>query len=77
MNEDIEEKIKKEKKIIESLKKLEKYIKIKFKNTKRNTKLYKEIFFKIKNLILSNELVKNKIREILPYGSVTQCTNTK
>ena len=77
MNEDIEEKIKKEKKIIESLKKLEKYIKIKFKNTKRNTKLYKEIFFKIKNLILSNELVKNKIREILPYGSVTQCTNTE
>ena len=74
-----EEKIKeeKEKKIIEALKKQEKFIKIKFNYTKRNTKLYKDIFFKLRKIILSNELVKDKILKILPYGSVTQCTNTE
>ena len=76
-NEEFEEKIKKEKQIIESLKKQEKFIKIKFNNTKRNTKLYKDIFFKLQKIILSNELVKDKIFKILPYGSVTQCTNTE
>jgi len=74
-----EEKIKeeKEKKIIEALKKQEKFIKIKFNYTKRNTKLYKDIFFKLQKIILSNELVKDKILKFLPYGSVTQCTNTE
>ena len=74
-----EEKIKeeKEKQIIEALKKQEKCIKIKFNYTKRNTKLYKDIFFKLQKIIQSNELVKDKISKILPYGSVTQCTNTE
>ena len=75
--EEAEEKLKKEKKMIEALKNQEKYVKIKFNNTKRNTKLYKEIFFKLKNIIESNQLVKDKISKILPYGSVTQCTNTE
>ena len=72
-----EEDRKKEAKIIEGLKNQEKYIKIKFKHTKKNTKKYKTIFFNLKNKILANELVKDKILQILPYGSVTQCTNTE
>ena len=74
-----EEKIKeeKEKQIIEALKKQEKCIKIKFNYTKRNTKLYKDIFFNLQKIIQSNGLVKDKISKIVPYGSVTQCTNTE
>ena len=59
---------------IESLQNEEKYIKIKFQRTKKNTKIFKKIFFSLKEFILSNELVKDKILKILPYGSVTQCT---
>ena len=72
-----EEDRRKETKLIEGLKDQEKYIKIKFKKTKKNTKKYKNIFFNLKNKILTNALVKDKIIQILPYGSVTQCTNTE
>ena len=77
ISEDKEEKLIKEKKVIEALQNQEKFIKIKFTHTKRNTKLYKDIFFKLQKIIQSNELVKDKISKILPYGSVTQCTNTE
>jgi DNA polymerase sigma len=50
---------------------------MKFLRTKKNTKIYKNIFLNLKKEILSNELVKNKILKILPYGSVTQCTNNE
>ena len=65
------------KNLIESLKKQENYIKIKFQKTKKNTRIFKNIFFKVKDKILSNESVKDKILQILPYGSVTQCTNNE
>ena len=73
-NKEEEENKIKEKQFIESLQNEEKYIKIKFKRTKKNTKIFKNIFFSLKKFILSNELVKDKILDILPYGSVTQCT---
>ena len=72
-----EEKIIKKNNLVESLKNQEKYIKMKFLRTKKNTKIYKNIFLNLKKEILSNELVKNKILKILPYGSVTQCTNNE
>ena len=64
-------------KLIISLLKQEKYIKMKFQGTKKNTRIYKNIFFDLKKIILSNVLVKDKIIQILPYGSVTQCTNNE
>ena len=63
--------------LIKALKNQEKYIKIKFQKTKKNTKTYKNIFISLKNKILSIEKVKDKILKILPYGSVTQCTNNE
>ena len=72
-----EEKIIKKNNLVESLKNQEKYIKMKFLRTKKNTKIYKNIFLNLKKEILSNELVKNKILKVLPYGSVTQCTNNE
>ena len=72
-----EEKNERQVNLIKALKDQEKYIKIKFQNTKKNTKLYKNIFLSLKNKILSIEKVKDKILKILPYGSVTQCTNNK
>ena len=53
------------------------FIKLKFQNTKKNTKIYKRIFFNLKNFLLSNELIKKELIDILPYGSVTQCTCTE
>ena len=50
---------------------------MKFQGTKKNTRIYKNIFFDLKKIILSNVLVKDKIIQILPYGSVTQCTNNE
>ena len=67
----------KQKNLIKALKNQEKYIKIKFQKTKKNTKTYKNIFISLKNKILSIEKVKDKILKILPYGSVTQCTNNE
>ena len=52
----------------------ENFVKNNFKNTKKNTKLFKTIFSKLEEIILSDEKIKNKIIKILPYGSVTQCT---
>ena len=52
----------------------ENFVKNNFKNTKKNTKLFKSIFSKLVEIILSDEQIKNKIIKILPYGSVTQCT---
>ena len=63
--------------LIKALKNQEKYIKIKFQKTKKNTKTYRNIFISLKNKILSIEKVKDKILKILPYGSVTQCTNNE
>jgi DNA polymerase sigma len=63
--------------LIKALKNQEKYIKIKVQKTKKNTKTYKNIFISLKNKILSIEKVKDKILKILPYGSVTQCTNNE
>ena len=64
-------------KLVKALMEEEKYIKIKFQRTKKNTKIYKHIFNRLKEIILSNEDFKEKIIKILPYGSVTQCTNTE
>ena len=50
---------------------------MKFQGTKKNTRIYKNIFFGLKKIILSNVLVRDKIIQILPYGSVTQCTNNE
>ena len=83
MKVDEENKKKEEEKIIlqnnlkNSLKNQEKFIKIKFKKTKKNTKIFKNIFFSLKNKILSNKSINDKIIKILPYGSVTQCTNNE
>jgi len=63
--------------LIQSLKAQEKYIKLIFLKTKRSTKIYKNIFYNIQKEIISNELVKDKIIKIIPYGSVTQCTNNE
>ena len=52
----------------------ETFIKNNFKNTKKNSKLFKHIFTRLQEIILSNEEIKNKLIKILPYGSVTQCT---
>ena len=73
---DEEKKIKNEK-LIQSLKDQEKYIKIKFIKIKKDTKMYKNIFWKLQKEILSNPLIKDKIVKIFPYGSVTQCTNNE
>ena len=72
-----EEEVKKlkEENLKKALKNQEKFIKLKFQKTKKNTKIFKSIFFNIKNKILSYE-IKKEIIDILPYGSVTQCTNT-
>ena len=72
-----EEKNIKQDNLIKAMKNQEKYIKIKFQKTKKNTKTYKNIFISLKNKILSIEKVKDKILKILPYGSVTQCTNNE
>ena len=54
--------------------KQENFIKNNFKNTKKNTKLFKHIFFRLQEIFLSDEQIKNNLIKILPYGSVTQCT---
>ena len=65
MKVDEENKKKEEEKIIlqnnlkNSLKNQEKFIKIKFKKTKKNTKIFKNIFFSLKNKILSNKSIND------------------
>ena len=73
---DEDKKIKNEK-VVKSLKDQEKYIKNKFTRTKKNTKMYKNIFSNLQKEILYNALIKDKILKIIPYGSVTQCTNNE
>ena len=74
--EEEEKKIKLEK-LINSLQKQEIFIKNNFLRTKKNTKNFKHIFTRLKEIMLSNEEIKNNILKILPYGSVTQCTNNE
>ena len=64
----------KEQNLKKSLINEENFIRLKFQRTKKNTKIYKRIFFNLKKFLLSNESIKNQLIDILPYGSVTQCT---
>ena len=69
-----EEENKKKEMLATALIKQENFIKNNFKNTKKNTKLFKHIFFRLQEIFLSDEQIKNNLIKILPYGSVTQCT---
>ena len=69
-----EEENKKKEILATALIKQENFIKNNFKNTKKNTKLFKHIFFRLQEIFLSDEQIKNNLIKILPYGSVTQCT---
>ena len=60
--------------ITTALIKQENFIKNNFKNTKKNTKLFKHIFLRLQEIFSSDEQIKNNLIKILPYGSVTQCT---
>ena len=51
-------------------------IKKNFKMTKRNSGNFKLAFHKIKNIILNIPGCSSSIKDILPYGSCTQCTQT-
>ena len=73
-DEDKEDENKKKEQIATALIKEENFIKNNFKNTKKNTKLFKHIFFRLQEIFLSHEQIKNNLIKILPYGSVTQCT---
>ena len=53
---------------------MENFVKNNFNNSPKKTKLFKHIFSKIQEMILSDDEIKNSIIKILPYGSVTQCT---
>ena len=61
------------KNVIKNLQKDELIIRKKF-YSKKNTSKFKQAFFDLKNIILSNEEIKNKLINILPYGSTTQFT---
>ena len=69
-----EDENKKREELATALIKQENFIKNNFKNTKKNTKLFKHIFFRLQEIISSDEQIKNNLIKILPYGSVTQCT---
>ena len=69
-----EDENKKRDELATALIKQENFIKNNFKNTKKNTKLFKHIFFRLQEIISSDEQIKNNLIKILPYGSVTQCT---
>ena len=65
-------------KFSENLKELENSIIHHIKYTKRNTKSFKDSFKKIKELILNNNELSEKIIDILQFGSLTQfCHNIK
>jgi len=68
------EEIKLKEQLSTALIKQENFIKNNFKNTKKNTKLFKHIFFRLQEILTSDEEIKNNLIKILPYGSVTQCT---
>ena len=75
LNKKKEEENKKNKdKLTNALIMQENFIKNNFKNTKKNTKIFKNIYLRLNEIFLSDEQIKNKIIKILPYGSVTQCT---
>ena len=69
-----EEDNKKREELSTALIKQENFIKNNFKNTKKNIKLFKHIFFRLQEIISSDKQIKNNLIKILPYGSVTQCT---
>ena len=61
------------KNVILNLQKDELIIRKKF-YSKKNTSKFKQTFLDLKNIILSNEEIKTKLINILPYGSTTQFT---
>ncbi len=62
-------------KIKNSLKYYEYYIRENFSNN-RKTKEFRESYEKLKNIILIDENFSNEIKEIYPFGSVTQFSQT-
>ena len=70
----IEQKKEKFNEIIKSLKKQEINIKNNFKLTNKNFSKFRESFYKLKHIILSIPSLKNKIKDIYPYGSISQLT---
>ena len=60
--------------IIKSLKNQEINIKNNFKLTNKNFSIFRESFNKLKHIILSISSLKNKIKDIYPYGSISQLT---
>lgn len=59
---------------VKNILKIENLIKKKFITSKRCTKEFHDSFDEIKNYILSKPELSEKIKEIVPYGSVVQCT---
>ena len=70
----IEQKKEKFNGIIKSLKKQEINIKNNFKLTNKNFSHFRESFKNLKHIILSIVSLKNKIKDIYPYGSISQLT---
>ena len=78
INENIIENLNKkynELKIKNNLKHYEYYIRENFSNN-RKTKEFRESYEKLKNIILKDENLSNEIKEIYPFGSVTQFSQT-